>query len=105
MCGDTIHRSVAAVDVRHLRNRLVAQPLALVCGGLDGSAFHWEGPAHENTTTPTRYGATSSSACRPLYRPTGPSKHDGGAPRTSLVTHSTENPVQGVDADARCRAQ
>ena len=35
-----------------------------------------------NPVTSTRDGATSSSACRPLYRPTGPSKRDGGAPRT-----------------------
>ena len=34
----------------------------------------------------------------------GPSKHDVGPPPTSLVTHTTENPVQGVDVDARCRA-
>ena len=35
-----------------------------------------------NPVTSARDGATGSSACRPLYRPTGPSKHDGGTPRT-----------------------
>ena len=57
-----------------------------------------------NTLTSTRDGETSSTACRPLYRPSGPSRHDGGAPRTSLATHSKENPIQSVDADAWCSA-
>ena len=54
--------------------------------------------------TSTRDGATSSSACRPLFWPTGPSKHDGGATWTSLATDSTAIWVQSVDAYAWCRA-
>ena len=43
-----------------------------------------------NPTTPTRDGATSSSACRPLYRPSRPSKHDGSAPRSSPIAQRIE---------------
>ena len=57
-----------------------------------------------NPVTSTRDGATSSSACRPLYWPTGPLKHDGGAAWTSLANDSTANRIQSVDAYARCRA-
>ena len=88
---------------KHSANKIISAAISMqnACArARDLNTRLWErGVVRDNGNpiTSTRDGATSSSACRPLYWPTGPSKHDGDAAWTSLATNSTANPIQSVD--------